>query len=721
MSQNNKINYSREIIVARFCIALTLLLLAGVFHFILAKAYKAYFQGNTGLFIEAAVFGIAMFFMAYGNLLYQICIVGYYKRRKKHVPATREEINQLYSRKAPSLCILIPSYKEEHSVIWQTMISAALAEYPAKNIVLLIDDPYNAKVLEDMLKLDETRLLPSRLQDMFDAHSARYGSELEGFRERMAAGGLCQGVELNRISMLYEDAAGFLETLAAEFIGTRSFESLSHTDRFFIQSIIIEPMQNHRLLAEELRSQMAFGKPLDTELLEQNYARLAGLFNVSFSSFERKKYKNLSHEANKAMNLNSYIALIGKSWKEVEVDGGWELHPAPAEGADFTFQQYDYINTIDADSLMLSDYLIRMAEIMERPENSRLAVIQSSVSAVPDSPNVLERTAGTCLDLQFMNHQGFTYWDATFWVGANAMLRYRALEDIKETKIEDGKTVTVYIQDRTVIEDTESTVDLIEKGWKLHNYPDRLSYSAMPGDFGSLLIQRRRWANGGMIILPKLFNYIVKAPKSLQLMKEFFMRFHYLAATTIGCMVIAMLSLYNFGDDMSTMWIMLSVIPGSLLYIRTLMVSGYKASDIFRVSALNLMLVPVLFGGVMKQFEQIITGRKIPFGRTPKVTGRTASPALYCLIEVGMTVSFLGITINDVIHHIWFHAFFTGANTAFMTYAMVRFMGVRETLEDIFSSVISYWRTYSHSAEIIPISAMLNNKPYILPAIRRQA
>ena len=45
-------------------------------------------------------------------------------------------------------------------------------------------------------------------------------------------------------------------------------------------------------------------------------------------------------------------------------------------------------------------------------------------------------------------------------------------------------------------------------GVKLFNYPERLAYSATPPDFGSLLIQRRRWANGGVIIVPKLMRYL---------------------------------------------------------------------------------------------------------------------------------------------------------------------------------------------------------------------
>ena len=59
-----------------------------------------------------------------------------------------------------------------------------------------------------------------------------------------------------------------------------------------------------------------------------------------------------------------------------------------------------------------------------------------------------------------------------------------------------------------MIEDTESTIDLAAHGWTLHNYPERLAYSATPPDFGSLCIQRHRWANGGLLIIPKLVRAV---------------------------------------------------------------------------------------------------------------------------------------------------------------------------------------------------------------------
>jgi cellulose synthase/poly-beta-1,6-N-acetylglucosamine synthase-like glycosyltransferase len=88
--------------------------------------------------------------------------------------------------------------------------------------------------------------------------------------------------------------------------------------------------------------------------------------------------------------------------------------------------------------------------------------------------------AGITTDIQHIIHQGFTHFDATYWVGANALIRRKALDDIATLEKEGDKMVVKFIQDRTVIEDTESSVDLLLKGWTLYNYPDRLAYSATP-------------------------------------------------------------------------------------------------------------------------------------------------------------------------------------------------------------------------------------------------
>jgi cellulose synthase (UDP-forming) len=664
-----------EVCITRICLVITLGILAEVLHFLVVQGTHALFAHQGALFLEIILFGAAVLFLIYGNLLYQLCRLGYFRRRQNHKRVPQETFEQMYEGKAPSLAILIPTYKEEPSVIWQTMLSAALMEYPEKSIVLLIDDPYRPKSTEDSLKLEQTRGMPAALQTQFDTHAERYRAELVAFRRRVSVD---VTAEIERLAKCYAEVATRLETLAAQFENEIDGTVSSHTDRFFVREIIQKPAMQHAAFAEELRERLYRRDIPDTAFIERHYVRLAGFFNVRFSSFERKKYRNLSHEANKAMNLNSYIGLMGKAWKEIDSGNGWELLETAANRADFEIAEATYLITLDADSVLLPDYALRLIHVMEQPENQAFAVIQTPYSAFPDSPKVLERVAGATTDLQYITHQGFTSWDGTFWVGANALIRRRALEDIKHMRLEHGSRVSVYIQDRTVIEDTESTIDLISKGWKLHNYPERLAYSATPPDFGSLLIQRRRWANGGLLIVPKLLRYGKKRPARLALFIEIFLRLHYLVSPAGVSAATLLIFFYPFTDSFVTLWIPLSALPYFILYARDLKIAGYRYSDLFRVYALNLALIPVMLGGVWKSLQQAITKTRTPFGRTPKVSHCTAIPALYCFLELMLPAIFLATFGCDIEAHRWFHALFSVVNGAFFVYALAHIIGVKD-------------------------------------------
>jgi cellulose synthase (UDP-forming) len=245
----------------------------------------------------------------------------------------------------------------------------------------------------------------------------------------------------------------------------------------------------------------------------QLHRRLAWTFRAELTWFERKLYASLSHESNKAMNINSYLGLMGRSFEPRESAGGAGLVLAPAANSgSIQIPDADYILTLDADSVLLPEYCLRLVHVLQQPENARVAVAQTPYSAFPGSATRIERLAGGTTDLQHIVHQGMGYHDATFWVGANAVIRKCALEDIVETELDGEREIRRYVQDRTVIEDTESTMDLTINGWRLLNYPERLSYSTTPPDFGALSIQRRRWANGGLLILAKLSRTGRNAP-----------------------------------------------------------------------------------------------------------------------------------------------------------------------------------------------------------------
>jgi hypothetical protein len=320
---------------------------------------------------------------------------------------------------------------------------------------------------------------------------------------------------------------------------------------------------------------------------------------------------------------------------------------------------------------------------MQQPENRRVAVAQTPYSAVPGPDGELERIAGATTDIQHIIHQGFTCYNAVFWVGANACLRKAAVDDLRQVCRERGFEVYRFITDRTVIEDTESSVDLIAKGWTLHNYPARLAYSATPPDFGALLIQRRRWGNGGLLILPKLLRYLSCSPWRRRKPAEAIMRLHYLVSIAGVNVSLLALLIYPFEHPMQNLWLPVSALPYFMLYGWDLTQLGYRKADVVRAYALNLLLLPVNLAGVYKSLHQAVTGAKAPFGRTPKVRGRTAVPASYLLAELTLLTLAVVLILVDAASARWFHALFAMVNATLLGYAITRFIGPAAVLEDL--------------------------------------
>lgn len=635
--------------------------------------------GRTSQIFEQVTFIGIVYFLIYGNLVYQLTRLGYLRRRLAHKPLSRATLERIYDQQQPpSLTVLVPSYCEERRVVRQALLSGALMEYPGRRLVLLIDDPPSPSDPSMAAELNAMRSLPQEIEALLEAPARRFAAALSVFLDRKQQGALDNRSETLRLVRLYRHAAAWLERLAD------SFRVENHTDALFLGRVLREPAQAHRARAAELMASLEHRKHwLSVTDFLREYRRLATLFRCELTSFERKRYVNLSHAANKAMNLNSFIGLIGKSFHHVIRPDRLHLEQCDRAVADFHVPDTDYLITLDADSLLLNDYAMRLINVMEQPENMRVAIAQTPYSAVPGTPNLLERVAGATTDIQHIIHQGFTAFSATYWVGANAMLRRAALEDICEYEEERGYRVAKYVQDHTVIEDTESSIDLVARGWHLYNYPDRLAYSATPPDFGALIIQRRRWANGGLLILPKLLRYLLTGPGRLRKLAEGFVRFHYLTSLTAVSVGMLFLLFHPFDRSMYTYWLPLTAAAYYALYGLDLVDCGYSWVDLFRVYALNLLLIPINLGGVLKSLHQGCTGRKTPFGRTPKIQGRTAAPSLYVVSASLLPLFCIFGAGFDVAAARWDHAAFLLLNGGFFVYALLRFVGWRQGLEDI--------------------------------------
>jgi len=111
--------------------------------------------------IEASLFAALAGFLVYGNLCYQVARLGRLQRFEAHrASRAADDMASCFGADTPGLTILVPSYREEISVIRQTLLSAALQEYPNKRVVLLLDDPPAPKTRQDQQALWAARGLP---------------------------------------------------------------------------------------------------------------------------------------------------------------------------------------------------------------------------------------------------------------------------------------------------------------------------------------------------------------------------------------------------------------------------------------------------------------------------------------------------------------------------------------------------------------------------------
>jgi cellulose synthase (UDP-forming) len=669
------LSMKQDVLLTRFAVAASTIALALGFASVFTSIEWGADNASIVKVMLVAIFTISLLSLFYGNIVYQLTRIGQLKRHSNHRDeySNIEALHRLDS--SPTVSILVPSYKEQIPVVMQTIMSAALSEYPNRRITLLLDDPPLCSDA-DLLTLSATRELVAELNETLAVAADRFRVAARDYCERASLGTVVIARERQIIGTLFDDAATVVKALGRRYTEL-SQPAFAHADELFAREVIDRLVREYHERAALLRN----GKKIDEARMRLEYRRLSKLFAVPIDIFERKRFANLSHAPNKAMNLNSYIGLIGRTFRISKGADGISLLETPATEAEVTVSEADYIITIDADSIILPDYVLKLVSIMEADRG--IAIAQTPYSAYPNPPTVLERVAGATTDIQYLVHQGFTAYNATFWVGANAVLRREALDEIRTMTEERGHPIPIFIQDKTLIEDTGSTIDLAARGWRLHNHPERLAFSATPSDFGALVIQRHRWANGGLIIFPSLLELWSRGRSPRARGLETFIRSHYLLSPALANVGLLLLLIIPFGSEFSSVWFPVAAAPYYLLYGRDLTRTGYQWRDLLRVYALTLLLVPVNLAGVYRSLEQIITGRKSPFARTPKIKGRTAAPAshLLALCALAATAIF-SAGANLWSGNLLFFSF-CSVNAGFFLYGFLNLIGWREAVIDI--------------------------------------
>lgn len=639
--------------------------------------------GDTGFLVATACYALVMTLLTFSALMYLLARQGAMHRSRSHARVPRAELDAHFANSDAAITVLVPSYCEEPALVRGTLLSAALQEFPHKRIMLLIDDPPNPTDPDRIEGLERCRALPRQIADMLSAPAKRTADGLAACLSR--GDGAASGAEVREL-------VGELEWVANWLLEESIAYPRTSTDAEFVADQVFSALRvDFTQMAAAFAAAAEEGATLPRRNLANAYRRMARTFACELDYFERKQFASLSHEPNKAMNLNSYIGLIGRTFDLVKTPAGVLLKETDGEG-DLAIPGTEYVLTLDADSVLLRDYCLRLVYLLEEPGNERIAIAQTPYSAIRGARTRLERMAGATTDIQHIVHSGLTYYNATFWVGANAVIRRAALEDIVEVSYVGGREIRRYVQDRTVIEDTESSIDLVREGWSLYNYPERLSYSATPPDFGALVVQRGRWANGGLLVIPNFMRYVRQQRRAGTPvpMAEICLRLNYMGSICWASFSLVFLLAVPFSGDLLSPVIFLAALPYFLAMSSDFHRLGYKHTDIFRSYGFNLILLPVNLAGVLKSMQQAASKSKTAFARTPKVANRTAAPATY-ILAILLIIAFSAYTLErDIIERNVTNGIFAGANVILTSYALLAFVGLRVAIADVFLGM-THW------------------------------
>src|SRR5262249_21615264 len=157
----------------------------------------------------------------------------------------------------------------------------------------------------DREALEQMRHLPQEIMALLAAPAACCQAAAARFEARVGRQPLEARAESARLVDALQEVARWCEAQATLWAGP------THTDALFIAVTVVERARQERRRAAALaRTLPGLQGGALTQRLRREYRRLACLFRVQVTSFERKQYANLSHAPNKAMNLNSYLRLL---------------------------------------------------------------------------------------------------------------------------------------------------------------------------------------------------------------------------------------------------------------------------------------------------------------------------------------------------------------------------------------------------------------------------
>ena len=176
----------RRIAMTRLAIIITVTAWIGYVVNWLLKDFLNPIYSSTTSRAESILYLLIITMLTASAFAYLLSRLGFCYRTRKHHRASRATLDHFFDDKAPTLTAIVPSYKEEEHVIRNTLLSAALQEYPHKRIVLLIDDPPVPKTRQDRDQLNAARALPGKIAELLAPPKARFVAAAAEFEAKYA-------------------------------------------------------------------------------------------------------------------------------------------------------------------------------------------------------------------------------------------------------------------------------------------------------------------------------------------------------------------------------------------------------------------------------------------------------------------------------------------------------------------------------------------------------
>jgi len=194
------------------------------------------------------------------------------------------------------------------------------------------------------------------------------------------------------------------------------------------------------------------------------------------------------------------------------------------------------------------------------------------------------------------------------------------------------------------------------------------------------------------LILPKLLSAVRSRRRKNEYVSraEVLIRLNYMASIAWASFGLIFLLAYPYDSRLLSPLVLLAALPYFMVQASDLKYCGYKRSDIFRIYGFNLILLPVNLAGVLKSIQQALSGKKIPFARTPKAKNRTAASMFYVIVPL-LIIGFSILTMyRDINAQNWGNAIFAGFNAFTATWATVAYIGIINSVSDIWHGMTGW-------------------------------